>query len=187
MEFLGAPAGNLMSRSGTKSLPYREHRPSGSQPVQHRRIDLVQDPPRVRRRRDRAEQDRLIPQHREVADRAPAIREQDREIGQHPARVMGRAVLPQPGERVAERVGQPGLVGAIPASSRDPTCDTTPAPSVVTVIVGRAVVGCTSEVPPPCAGSEPRELRSNRPEQALSRIQGPCRATNITPLLQQPG
>jgi hypothetical protein len=120
-----------------------------------------------------------------VTDRAAVVGEHHREIGHHPARIMA-ARRSQPSERVAERLGQPGLVGH-PGSSRDPTCDTTPAPSVVTVIAGREVVGCTSEVPPPCVESEPRELRSNRSEQALTRIETPCRTTNIKTLLQQLG
>ncbi len=39
------------------------------------------------------------------------------------------------------------LRSARSASSRDPACDTTPAPSAVTVIFGRVVVACTSKVP----------------------------------------
>jgi len=51
-----------------------------------------------------------------------------------------------PASAVPNAVVSP-VQSASPARSRDPTCDTTSAPSVVTVIVGRTVVRCTRGVP----------------------------------------
>jgi hypothetical protein len=69
-------------------------------------VELVQQPPAGRVRRDRPEQSLLIAQYRYLGD-------------------GGRAV-----------------------GDRDPTCETTPAPSAVTMIFGRLVVACTRKVPP---------------------------------------
>jgi hypothetical protein len=69
---------------------------------------VVEDPPRGTGRSDLAEQHRLIPQHRAVADRAATIGERHRQIGQHPTRVVGRTAFSQACQRVGERLGQSG-------------------------------------------------------------------------------
>ena len=52
-------------------------------------------------------------------------------------------------------------LGGKGASSRDPACEATPAPSLVTVIVGRVLVGCTFEVPSPLGNCWRRNLQSS--------------------------
>jgi hypothetical protein len=85
----------------------------------------------------------------------------------------GELVAPGPGlvdtdEQSALSAGDPGGdVQQQVAQRRRSALASSPSSSVVW--------GCTGEVPPLCVGSEPREPRSNRSEQALSRIQAPCR------------
>ena len=63
-----------------------------------------------------------------------------------PARVMRRPTPTSRPDPLAQRLGQPGHVRQIGQQPR-PACDAPPRPSVVTVIFGRLVVGCTCEVP----------------------------------------
>ena len=53
------------------------------------------------------------------------------------------------------------VTSARSASSRDPACEATPAPSAVTVIVGRVLIGCTFEVPSPLGNCWRRNLQSS--------------------------
>jgi hypothetical protein len=50
--------------------------------------DLLHHPPGGRGRGDRAEQLRLVAQHRQVAQAVPTIGQHHRQVPQHPARVM---------------------------------------------------------------------------------------------------
>jgi hypothetical protein len=63
-----------------------------------------------------------------------------------PARVMRRPTPTSRPDPLAQRLGQPGHVRQIGQQPR-PACDAPPRPSVVTVVFGRLVVGCTCEVP----------------------------------------
>jgi hypothetical protein len=57
-----------------------------------------------------------------------------------------RATLPQRHQRIRNSRLKP-LTSARSASSREPACEATPCPSVVTVTTGHVVVACTYEVP----------------------------------------
>jgi hypothetical protein len=87
--------------------------PRVTHPGQPVLIDAVQDPPRGRRRGDHAEHLRLVPQHREIRDRLPAVGEHHRHIGQHPTRIVPRAAFPHPGQRLRQRRRHPSRVGDI--------------------------------------------------------------------------
>ena len=97
-------------------------------------------------RRHRPEQTRLVGQHGDVGDALRAVGDRDRQIDQHPPRIMHR---PRP----AQTAPAPPTTRAVSvvrsarsASSRDPACETTPRPSADTTSGGRAVV-CTRKVP----------------------------------------
>src|SRR5664280_2231422 len=66
----------------------------------------------------------------------------------HPRRTPRRRQARPPArpDPLAQRLGQPGHVRQIGQQPR-PACDAPPRPSVVTVVFGRLVVGCTCEVP----------------------------------------
>jgi hypothetical protein len=96
------------------------------QPGKHGLVDTVQDPPRRRGRGDRAEQFRLVPQHRQVRDRLPTIGQHHRDIGQHAARIMPRAALSQPAQRLTEGLRHTGHIGQIREQPRPGMRDDTP-------------------------------------------------------------
>jgi hypothetical protein len=110
-----------MSRAGLGSQqpgPLPSRRPTFAKPIQRLLVDAVEDPPHGRGRGHRPEQPGLIPQHRQIRDRLPTVGEHHRQIDQHPARVVARTTLPQPGQRVAERRAHPGSIGQIPQQPR---------------------------------------------------------------------
>jgi hypothetical protein len=83
-------------------------------------IDPVHRPPRGGIRGHRAEQLVLIPQRRQVTQRVPAISDHHRQVGQHPARKVGRRerlVCIQ--QRIRPPGRQPGLHGQL-AQQRHP-------------------------------------------------------------------
>ena len=82
-------------------------------------------------------------QHRQVADRHPAVGEHHRQIGQHPTRSMRRTPLPTAADRGVKRLPATATAAATSASSRDPTWEETPRPSVVTVTFGYDAIRCT--------------------------------------------
>jgi hypothetical protein len=87
--------------------------PGGTQPGQSGTIEIGQQPPRGRVGGYRAEQVRLIAQHREVSDRLTTVGEHDRQVHRDPARIMTRLPDPQRAERVAQRARQPRSVGEV--------------------------------------------------------------------------
>lgn len=120
-------------------------RPSPGDCVQLNAVELVQQPPACRIRRDRTEQLGLVGQHRDVGDRRGAISHRDRQIEQDPARIK-----PSPGPRSPGNASDNSAVSVLrsptSASSREPACDTTPSPSAAAVIRGRVDIACTSKV-----------------------------------------
>ena len=76
-----------------------------------------------------------------------AVGDHHRQIGQHPARIM-RGLRRRPVARTPPTAAPVSVVwSARSASSRDPACDTTPAPSADTSTAGRVRVACTWKVP----------------------------------------
>ena len=126
------PAGLAAQQPG----PFPRHRPGLLHARQHRRRRPRPAPASRRRRGHRPEQARLVPQHRQIGDRLPAVGEHHRHIGQHPTRRMRRTTHPA-ARRPPRRTPPPDPVAAATsASSRAPTCDTTPRPSADTTTLG---------------------------------------------------
>ena len=73
-------------------------------------VESVEQPPARRVRRHRPEQRGLIGQHRDIGDRRGAVGDRDRHVDQHPARIVARPRLAQPGQRLGELRGQRGPV-----------------------------------------------------------------------------
>ncbi len=113
-------------------------RPCQRDPVAH------EQPPHRRVRRHRPEHPGLIGQHRDVADALRAIRDRDRQIAQHPSRIV-RGL--RRGQRPRQSAGQRRRVGQI-GQQPGARVRHDPAPSAVTVTRARRVVTCTKEVPP---------------------------------------
>jgi hypothetical protein len=88
--------------------PLPGHRPGRPQPGQAGVVNALQDPPGGRGRGHRTEQARLVAQHAQVADRLTAIGQQDRQIGEHPARIMSRPALPPTTHGISECPVQAG-------------------------------------------------------------------------------
>ena len=119
--------------------------PGGPQPGQSVRVggDPLDDPPGGRGRGHRAEQLRLVPQHRQVGKAVPTIGQHHRQVPQH-RRVRMAAT-------VARLVPASDLVNptrsASSPSNAAPAWPTTPTPSVVTSKLDRELVACTRKVP----------------------------------------
>jgi hypothetical protein len=117
-------------------------------------VESVEQPPARRVRRHRPEQRLLIGQDGDLRDRPrPA-----RIVLAPPATATARSTCTRPGSCRTRGLRNPAKASAssavnvvrsaTSASSRDPTCETTPAPSAVTTIFGRVVVARTWKVPP---------------------------------------
>jgi hypothetical protein len=127
--------------------PLRPHhltrrRPSRRDRVQRNAVELIQQPPARRVRRDRAEQLGLISQHRDC--RRSSSHHQPLRPPYRPAPALDH------GGRGAYVTRESSAVSVVrsptSASNRDPACDTTPSPSAVAVIRGRVPIACTSKV-----------------------------------------
>ena len=102
--------------------------PGRADPLQRRRVDLVQRPPHRRRRRDRTPH-RLVTQRVDVGDRLTAGGEHGRHVDQHPPTVMhgtNRRESTPPTTLVSPTRSASSRTAAAPASG------TTPVPSAVT-------------------------------------------------------
>ena len=111
----------------------------------------------------------MIGQGLDVADRDRSVGDRDRDIDQHPARVVAGAALPQPiGGSLSNAVSP--IRSASSASRTVPACDTTPVPSVVMTGTVLRVVGSTCEVPLNVETSCPSARQVCQQRQALSRL-----------------
>jgi len=55
----------------------------------------------------------LIPHHRQVGDRLTTVSDHHRHVHRDPTRVMPTPPLPQPGQGLTDRAGQPGRISDI--------------------------------------------------------------------------
>ena len=108
--------------------------------------DRAQHPPTSGIRRDRPEHRSLIGKRRDVADALPAIGQHHRHINQYPPRIV-HGLRHGPSGEHADNCAVNVVRSARSATSRAPTCDTTPMPSVDTTTPRRIRVACTWKVP----------------------------------------
>jgi hypothetical protein len=152
-------------RAAARPAPAPPPAPDAAVPAPARRP--VQNPPRRRGRGHRPEQRWLVTQHRQIRDRLSAVGEHHHHIDQHPARVVTRTTTPRPDQRRGHRRRQPGRVGQIGQQPR--SCvggNTLPVGGHHDLPTNRSSLHLRSSS---LRGrSERRQLRSNRPEQALS-------------------
>jgi hypothetical protein len=135
---VSAACAHARSRAWARAAP---------QPCQGRSVQIGQQPPRGRIRRDQAEKVRLVTQHREVSDRFPAVGEHHCQVHRDPAWIMTGLPDPQPGQRVTERTGQPGGIGKVSQQPSAGMPDDTP-PISRGNDLGRDPVTCIWKVPP---------------------------------------
>ena len=93
-------------------------------------VDRLEHPVRRRLRRPRTEQSLLPAIRLDVRHAIATVGEHHRHVTQQAARVVRRAPLARRGQRVRERVCEPGAVGSSTSSAAS-ACDTDPSPSAV--------------------------------------------------------
>ena len=146
-------------------LPGR--RPRRGDRGQLRRVELGQQPPHGRSPTPPARTGPAGRQHGDVGDALRTVGDRDRQIDQHPPRIMHRPRPAQPRQHRRQPRRSACVRSARSASSRDPACETTPRPSADTS-QRRTSGSLHLESAFPCGGSGPSASPESPTGQALS-------------------